>query len=162
MDQLQQFLTDWAHSKPELDLAPLAVLGRVTRLMSAFEQVRDEALAPFELKYGEFDVLATLRRQGAPYQLTPSVLYRSLLLSSGAISKRLDRLETAGLVTRTPDPQDKRGWLVSLTVAGLDKTEIALAAHTAAQQKLLAMISVDEQQMLAGILSGWLYQIENQ
>lgn len=160
MDQLQQFLDDWQRSKPDLDLMPLAVLGRVTRLMALFESIRDQALAPFELKYGEFDVLATLRRQGDPYTLSPTTLYRSLLLTSGAVSKRLDKLETAGLITRTPDPSDRRAWQISLTPLGLERLESALIAHTTAQQKMLALIPLAEQQQLAALLGNWLHQLE--
>lgn len=160
MDEIDGFLSQWQQSKPELDPMPLAVLGRIARLMAAFEQVRDAALAPHELKYGEFDVLATLRRQGEPYTLTPTELYRSLLLSSGAVSKRLDKLELAGLITRTPDPSDKRGWLVSLTAAGKEKLEAALQDHTAAQQTLLAKLPTEQQQQLAGLLRSWLQGIE--
>lgn len=160
MDQLQQFLDDWKHSKPDLDLMPLAVLGRVARLMAMFETVRDQALLPFDLKYGEFDVLATLRRQGEPYTLSPTVLYRSLLLSSGAISKRLDKLESAGLISRLPDPIDRRAWQVSLTAQGLLRVEDALQAHTRAQQAMLARIPDENQQQLAALLGNWLQQLE--
>lgn len=160
MDQLQQFLDDWKYSKPDLDLMPLAVLGRIARLMALFETVRDQALLPFDLKYGEFDVLATLRRQGEPYTLSPTVLYRSLLLSSGAISKRLDKLESAGLISRLPDPADRRAWQISLTAQGLLRVEEALQAHTRAQQAMLARIPAADQQQIAALLGNWLQQLE--
>ncbi len=161
MDQIDRIIAEWQHSQPSLDTTPLAVLGRIARLMGYFEQVRDSVLAQHQLKYGEFDVLLTLRRQGEPYTLSPSQLSQSLLLTSGGISKRIDKLENAGLVERLPDDADRRGVMIRLSDSGLAKVNQALTPHTDAQLDLLAHLPACDQQALATLLQRWLVALEN-
>lgn len=161
MDQIDRIIAEWQHSQPSLDTTPLAVLGRIARLMGYFEQVRDGVLAQHQLKYGEFDVLLTLRRQGEPYTLSPSQLSQSLLLTSGGISKRIDKLENAGLVERLPDDADRRGVMIRLSASGLAKVNQALIPHTDAQLDLLAHLPASDQQALATLLQRWLVALEN-
>lgn len=161
MDQIDRIIAEWQHSQPSLDTTPLAVLGRIARLMGYFEQVRDAVLAQHQLKYGEFDVLLTLRRQGEPYTLSPSQLSQSLLLTSGGISKRIDKLENAGLVERLPDDADRRGVMIRLSASGLAKVDQALTPHTNAQLDLLAHLPASDQQALAALLQRWLTALEN-
>lgn len=156
MDKIDLVLAQWQQARPDLDCRSMAVIGRLARLVTHLERPLAANFAAFGLKDGEFDVLATLRRHGAPYQLTPTALYTSLLLTSGAISKRLDRLETAGLIGRHPDPADRRGTLIRLTEQGLAVTDAALAAHVALQDTLLATLDDAEQADLARLLGKWL------
>lgn len=160
MDQIDRIIAEWQLSKPDLDTMPLAVLGRVARLMTFFETARDSVLARYGIKYGEFDVLVTLRRQGEPYCLTPTQLSQSLLLTTGGISKRLDKLELAGLIAREPDPNDRRGVTIRLTPAGRQLVDDALTPHTDAQLDLLASLPADAQQQLASLLRQWLTALE--
>ena len=160
MDQIDHIIAEWQHSKPTLDTAPLAILGRIARLMTHFEQRRDAVLAEYDLKYGEFDVLLTLRRQGEPYTLSPSQLSASLLLTSGGISKRLDRLEHSGLVLRQPGEHDRRAVSICLTDAGFALVERVLPAHTDTQLALLAALDAGSQQQLAALLRQWLHALE--
>ena len=97
----------------------MGVVGRILRLAAGLQRRGEESLAPFNLSMWQFDVLATLRRAGAPFRLSPTQLMRAVMLTSGAMTNRLDRLETAGLVRREPDPADRRGLQIVLTSQGL-------------------------------------------
>jgi DNA-binding MarR family transcriptional regulator len=113
------------------------------------------------LNSGEFDVLASLRRSGTPYQLTPTELFRTLMLSSGAMTNRLDRLEHAGLIVRLPDPSDRRGTLVGLTARGREIADVAVTAHVANEHRLLDTLSAEEQAQLAQLLRKLLVGLES-
>jgi DNA-binding MarR family transcriptional regulator len=130
----------------------MGVVGRISRASRYIGQFLQKNYARFGLNGGEFDVLATLRRNGAPYQLTPTALFSSMMLSSGAMTNRLDRLEKAGYIERKPDPNDRRGTLVTLTNQGLELIDLAVAAHIAHEQQLLASLTSDEQKLLADLL----------
>lgn len=138
---------------PELDASSMSVFGRMLRIMKNLSTVRAEALASFGFREGEFDVLATLRRAGPPYRLSPTELYKSLLVTSGAMTNRLNRLQDVGLIKRVADPGDKRSMLVTLTDTGLEKIEQALLVHTHTQNSLLASLDASQQQQLKMLLS---------
>ena len=117
-DQVDYIRSQWVKQKPEIDTSPMAVVGRISRISRHIDRLLQKNYSNFGLNGGEFDVLATLRRAGHPYQLIPTDMFNSMMLSSGAMTNRLDRLEKAGLIQRTPNPDDRRGILVGLTDKG--------------------------------------------
>jgi DNA-binding MarR family transcriptional regulator len=151
-DEVDELVAAWRAERPDLDVEPLQVLSRVTRLAIHTDRARRAAFASHGLEPWEFDVLAALRRHGPPYQLSPGALLRTTLVTSGTMTNRIDRLEEAGLVRRAPDPQDKRGVLVTLTTTGRSRADAALADLLAAEQDLLAGLSPIDRRTLAGLL----------
>lgn len=151
-DAVMLILAQWARERPELDVSPMGVIGRISRLSRIFEHEIQDVFARFGLHRGEFDVLATLRRAGAPYRLNPTELSSALMVSSGGMTARLDRLEGAGLVARQPDPNDRRGTHVGLTDAGLLLIDEAVTEHVANEHRLLSGLSDTERDMLAELL----------
>ncbi|MDF3843129.1 MarR family transcriptional regulator [Pseudomonas citronellolis] len=153
MDRATFAAEQWRQQLPGLDTAGMVVLGR---LAEAAQLIARDHLNPlfarFGLQPGEFDVLATLRRSGPPYRLTPTTLYEAAMISSGSMTNRLDRLEKAGLVQRLPNPEDGRGTLVGLSEAGLTLIDEAVNAHVANQRRVLAGLDAAEQVQLAGLL----------
>lgn len=147
-DHIDFVIGQWDNTMPELDVSSMKVFGRMLRLMKYVGKARAQALEPFGFREGEFDVLATLRRAGAPYCLSPTQLYKSLLVTSGAMTHRLSRLEQEGLIERIEDPQDKRSTLVGLTTQGQQRIEQALVVHTATQAAILATLSAAQQEAL--------------
>lgn len=154
MDRAARAAEQWQREKPQFDTGPMVLLGR---LGEAALMIARDRLSPvfrqFSLQPGEFDVLATLRRSGAPYMLTPTDLYEVTMISSGSMTNRIDRLEKAGLVRRTENPADKRGTLVCLTSAGTELIDAALEAHVANQHAVVAGLTVDEQADLSRLLA---------
>jgi DNA-binding MarR family transcriptional regulator len=130
----------------------MGVVGRVSRLARELEQRLEPVFARNGLEAGLFDVLATLRRAGEPYRMRPADLAQAVMLTSSGTTKRLDRLETAGLIVRRPDPQDRRGLLIELTPAGRQLIDAAVADHVAAEHRLLAALGPQDRDTLAGLL----------
>ncbi|MDE1186374.1 MAG: MarR family transcriptional regulator [Pantoea sp.] len=161
-DHVDFVTQQWASAMPELDASSMAIFGRMLRIMKHLAKTRAEALSPFGFRDGEFDVLATLRRAGSPFCLSPTQLYKSLLVTSGAMTNRLNHLEEAGLIARVADPQDKRSTLVALTVAGREKIEQALLVHTQTQNTLLAALEPAQRQQLSALLSQLLVASEHE
>jgi DNA-binding MarR family transcriptional regulator len=159
-DRIDSIVAQWVRERPDLDPAPIGVIARISRAARHLEQATDPVFAAYELTSGGFDVLAALRRSGAPFQLTPTALFNQLMLSSGAMTNRIDRLEIAGLVERLPDPYDRRCLLVALTTRGLEVIEAAIAAHLANEARLLAGISLEEREALASLLRKLLLSME--
>jgi DNA-binding MarR family transcriptional regulator len=154
MDRAARAIEQWRRERPDLDVSPMAVLGRLNEASSLIARERLAPLfARFGLQSGEFDVLATLRRSGQPYALTPTDLYEATMVTSGAMTARLDRLEKAGLILRGPHPNDRRGIVVQLTAKGLGLIEEALAAHVANEHKILAGLTSGERETLAKLLA---------
>jgi DNA-binding MarR family transcriptional regulator len=151
-DEVDDIVARWQAERPDLDVAPLHVLSRVSRLARHLDRARRAAFAAHALEAWEFDVLSALRRQGAPYQLSPGALLRATLVTSGTMTNRIDRLAARGLVRRHPDPQDKRGVLVELTGPGLRSVDAAMADLLDRERGLLAALPAGEQQDLAGLL----------
>ncbi|WP_192458443.1 MarR family winged helix-turn-helix transcriptional regulator [Musicola keenii] len=144
----------WRCERPDIDPFPMRVTGRLFEAALRLERDNLNPLfAQYELRPGEFDVLATLRRAGAPYALTPTQLYEALLISSGGMTNRLDRLEQAKLVERRRNPQDRRGTLVVLTDKGFDVMEVLLERHVENERQLLSSLSEEEQRLLDGLLA---------
>ncbi len=136
-DGVDRIIEQWGHERPDLDTTAMAVFGRVFRLAKVAGDEAERAYAAFGIGRPEFDVLATLRRSGAPYRLSPGALAASMMLSSGGTTARLDRLEKAGLVERVPSPTDRRSVLVHLTDRGRQVIDDAVGAGLAEQQRLL-------------------------
>ena len=151
-DEVDRLVEAWQRERPDLDVTPLEVLSRVTRLARHLDRARRSAFAAHELDSWEFDVLTALRRAGAPYELSPGRLVADTLVTSGTMTNRVDRLEARGLVDRRPDPGDRRGILVRLTPTGRRHVDAALEDLLAGERELLAGLAVDDQQTLAGLL----------
>lgn len=151
-DHVDVVISQWNSAMPELDASSMKIFGRMLRLIKHLGKIRAQAMAPFGFREGEFDVLATLRRAGKPYCLSPTALYTSLLITSGAITNRLNHLEQQGLIKRIADPLDKRSTLVSLTPLGLERIEEALVVHTATQEAVLKPLSGPQREQLESLL----------
>lgn len=153
MDRAGKAVAQWQRERPDLDVSPMAVLGRLNEAASLISRDRLAPLfARFGLQAGEFDVLATLRRSGPPFALTPTALYEATMVTSGAMTNRLDRLEKAGFITRIPHPQDRRGLLVQLTENGRELIDRAVEAHVENEHAILSALSPEERERLAGLL----------
>jgi DNA-binding MarR family transcriptional regulator len=160
-DHVDHILDQWSHQRPDLDVSPTGIIGRTSRLSRFLEHSIAELLATHGLNEPQFAVLAALRRAGPPHCLSPTDLYNSLLVSSGAMTNRLRRLEDAGLVKRMPDPRDGRSILVTLTSKGRRVIDEAVDAHTANEHRLLAALDRDERAILADLLRRLLLQFED-
>lgn len=151
-DEVDRLVAAWRQERPDLDVTPLQVLSRVSRLSRHLERARRAAFAEHGLEPWEFDVLTALRRAGDPYEMSPGALLRATLVTSGTMTNRIDRLTAAGLVTRNPDPDDRRGVLVRLTAKGLGRVDAAFADLLRREQDLLAALGRQQQQDLSGLL----------
>ncbi|MFC9337780.1 MarR family winged helix-turn-helix transcriptional regulator [Streptomyces sp. NPDC057020] len=152
-DAVDAIADQWAVVRPDLDTVPMAVFGRIYRLSNAMRGRVDKAYAPYGLALGEFDVLATLRRSGEPYTLSPRELTATLMITTGGMTGRLDKLEKAGLVTRSPDPHDRRGLRVTLTEQGRELVDQSVTAGLAQQREALeGALDEEEAAQLAGLL----------
>jgi DNA-binding MarR family transcriptional regulator len=151
-DEVDRLVEAWQRERADLDLRPMEVLSRVTRLGHHLDRARRQAFAEHRIESWEFDVLAALRRAGAPYELSPGRLLRETLVTSGTMTNRVDRLAARGLVERLPDPHDRRGVLVRLTEAGRTTVDGALEGLLGREQALLGGLAADEQRVLAGLL----------
>lgn len=151
-DEVDELVAGWHAERPDLDLEPLHVLSRVSRLARHLDRARRAAFAAHGLGPWEFDVLSALRRQGRPYQLSPGALLRATLVTSGTMTNRVDRLTEAGLVSRHPDPADKRGVLVQLTERGRAVADAALADLLDHERELLAGLGPAQRERLADLL----------
>ncbi len=151
-DEVDELVAGWRAERPDLDTEPLQVLSRVSRLARHLDLARRTAFAAHDLEAWEFDVLSALRRQGPPYQLSPGALLRATLVTSGTMTNRIDRLAEAGLVSRHPDPLDKRGVLVQLTGRGQIVADAALADLLDRERQLLGSLDPEQQAQLAGLL----------
>jgi DNA-binding MarR family transcriptional regulator len=159
-DQVDRIVQGWRRERPELDVAALALLARLFRTAQLADAALGQQLATHGLQPGWFDLLAALRRAGAPYELTPTQLMRTTMLSSGGMTKRLDRLTDAGLIERRPDPTDRRGTLVRLTRRGKTTIDTLLPIHLVNEQQLLAPLSPAQQRMLDELLRSLLAGLE--
>lgn len=162
MDRAEHALAQWRAERPDLDATSMVVMGRLQEAALVIARDRLNPLfARYGMQPGEFDVLATLRRSGAPYALTPTALYDALMMSSGGMTARIDRLQKAGWVERRPNPADGRGTLVALTDAGRVLIDEAVVAHIDNQRALLAALSEAEQVQLSELLGKLLAGLED-
>ncbi len=151
-DEVDLILAAWARELPAADVTPLGSLSRISRLAKHLDRARREAFAAHQLEVWEFDVLAALRRQGSPYELSPGELIRQTLSTSGTMTNRVNRLAARGLVVRQPNTDDRRGVRVRLTTAGRERVQGALADLLAFERRVLAAIEPDEREQLATLL----------
>ena len=151
-DGVDTIIEQWRAARPDLDPSPIGVIGRISRLARELEARLEPVYRDHGLESGWHDVLATLRRSGPPFALRPSDLTGTLMLTSSGTTKRLDKLEQAGLIARTPDPEDRRAVLITLTDAGKELIDGVTAAHLANEANLLASLSDAEQARLADLL----------
>ena len=152
IDEVDVLVDAWRRERPDLDVAPLEVLSRVSRLARHLDLARREAFAAHDLEPWEFDVLAALRREGAPYTLSPGRLLQVTLVTSGTMTNRIDRLEAKGLVARVPDPNDGRGVQVVLTEAGRTRVDDALTDLLAHEREILSALPAHDRDELADLL----------
>jgi DNA-binding MarR family transcriptional regulator len=151
-DEVDRIVAAWRRERPDLDVSPLEVLSRVDRLSRHLDRARRAAFAAHGLESWAFDVLAALRRAGAPYQLSPGQLVTQTLVTSGTMTNRVDRLAAQGLVQRFPDPGDRRGVLVRLTDAGRERVDSAVADLVRREHQLLGQLDDDERDALVRTL----------
>jgi DNA-binding MarR family transcriptional regulator len=142
----------WARERPDLDTAAKAVTQRIGRAARHIERAVDQVFEPFGLDPHEFYVLGVLRRAGSPFRLTPTALARTLLLTPGSVTYRINRLEQASLVTRIPDPADRRGVFVELTPRGLELADRAIEALAEAEARIVEPLEPRERRELARLL----------
>ena len=159
-DPVDEILAQWQRERPDLDVSPMGIIGRMTRLSKHLKQEIGKTFALFGLNPGEFDVLATLRRSGKPYQLSPTELYNSMMVSSGTMTNRIDGLEKAELVRRMPDPSDRRGTLIQLTDKGLALIEETVTAHVANEHRILKALEPDELETFTVLMRKLLISLE--
>jgi len=151
-DEVDRIVAAWARERPDLDVTPLTVLSRVTRLARYLDLARRGSFARHGLDTWEFDVLSALRRAGAPYRLSPGVLLTQTLVTSGTMTNRIDRLTERGLVERGPSPADRRGVLVELTPLGLARVDDAMADLLTIERGLLGELAAADRVRLADLL----------
>ena len=151
-DEVDRIVAAWARERPDLDVTPLTVLSRVSRLARHLDLARRGAFARHGLETWEFDVLSALRRAGAPYRLSPGALLTQTLVTSGTMTNRIDRLAERGLVERGPSPDDRRGVLVALMPPGLARVDDALADLLTVERGLLQDLTEPDRLRLAELL----------
>jgi DNA-binding MarR family transcriptional regulator len=151
-DEVDRIVEAWSRERPDLDFSPLQVLSRVGRLSKHLDRARRTAFAASGLEPWEFDVLAALRRAGAPYQLSPKALLQQTLVSSGTMTNRIDGLVTRQLVERRTDPHDGRGVLVVMTDLGREAVDAAISELIAGEAELLEALSRADQERLSALL----------
>ncbi|MCZ0206568.1 MarR family winged helix-turn-helix transcriptional regulator [Streptomyces achromogenes] len=151
-DPVDTIVEQWARVRPDLDTRAMEVFGRIFRLSRAMGDRMERAYRPYGISRGEFDVLATLRRSGEPYTLSPRELSATLMLTTGGTTGRLDKLERAGLLRRSPDPHDRRGLKVTLTEEGLRLIDEAVGAGLAEESAALTALDAEQAGQLADLL----------
>lgn len=160
MDAIDRVVDQWLKEKPDLDTQPMAIMGRLMRIAKHMETRVAELHKRYDLKMGEFDVLATLRRSGAPYCLTPSALIESMMLTSGAMTNRLDKLERKGLISREHSKEDRRSVTVALTSAGLQLIDNLIGEHVEVQRDFIRGLGDEEKMQVNKALKVLLPQFE--
>lgn len=151
-DHVDDIVQQWRNERPDLDVSPMHVIGRLSRIAQQVDRKLEENFARHGLDSGSFDVLATLRRNGTPYTLSPKDLAASAMITSSAVAQRLNRLEERGLITRARSSIDGRGTEVTLTAKGREAVDTTLPAHLATEEDLLAGLSADELRTLSKLL----------
>jgi DNA-binding MarR family transcriptional regulator len=159
-DRSERIQAEWQRERPDLDVSTQSLIGRLHRLALALTAELTPVFDQHGLGEGDFDVLAALRRAGDPYERTPTELARTTMITSGATTKRIDRLEAAGLVVRRRRDDDGRGRVVALTAEGLERIDAAFTDHIANEHRLVADLSSDEREHLAALLRTWLRQVD--
>lgn len=159
-DRVHTIENQWHEEIPELETESMACIGRLNQVFRHIERRLSENYTDFGLNSGEFDVLATLKRSGSPYQLKPTELYNTLMITSGAMTNRIDTLEKKGLVKRENDPEDRRAMYVVLTEKGHELIQRAVFSHVALEKVLLDALKEEEVHALSDLLSKLLISYE--
>lgn len=159
-DRIDIILEEWQQELPQLDTSALGIIGRVLRIARLLEKHRESVLVEYGLNVWSFDVLATLRRQGQPFRLKPTELYSLLMLSSGAMTNRIDRLEQDGIVTRVRDAEDRRSVMVQLTPKGIQLADTVMPILFEKEKQLLSQFTADELQLSIPMLRKLLMLLE--
>lgn len=152
MDAIDKVIAQWANEKPTMNTGPMAIMGRLLRIAKHLECDISALHKQHDLKMGEFDVLSTLRRSGAPHKLTPSELMNSMMLTSGAMTNRLDKLESKGLIIREHSKEDRRSVMISLTENGFVLIDVLIEEHAALQENLFSALDEKQQQQISLLL----------
>ncbi|MFC4214733.1 MarR family winged helix-turn-helix transcriptional regulator [Pseudophaeobacter arcticus] len=153
MEHVDFITGQWARERPDLDVSAMGIIGRVARLYLAYQEGMQATFARFGLNAAKFDVLATLRRSGAPYRLSPGDLLKATMVASGTMTNRISRLEAEGLVLRQINPQDSRSFLIELSAEGLALIDQVVEEHVATQERLLAAMPKEERSAFKILLS---------
>ena len=161
-DAVDVIVEQWRRERPDLDPTAKEITGRIVRLASLFEQAYSGTFQPLGLNDGDYGVLAPLRRAGAPHQLTPTELAKHRMMTSGGMTAALDRLERKGLVTRVPNPDDRRGSLVRLTDSGRDVIDEAMTQHVLTEHRLVSGLDVREREQLRLLLRKLLNAVDGE
>ncbi|MES5098117.1 MarR family transcriptional regulator [Agrobacterium sp. BA1120] len=159
-DHVDRILAQWAKARPDLDVEPMGIMGRLHRLSTHLGREVEAVLLQHGLSSSAFDVLATLRRAGKPYRLSPGELLDMTMVSSGTMTNRIDQLEKAGLVERINNPEDRRSVLIALTDKGFAVVDEAVTAHVANQHRLIAAVSEDDRREFNRLLKVFLADLE--
>ena len=160
MDHVDRILAQWATERPDLDVGPMGLFGRLKRLTDHLQAEIDAVYRKHGLSFAAFDVLATLRRSGPPYALSPTDLINWTMVTSGTMTNRIDRLQTQGLIERRPNPDDGRSTVVALTEAGFALIDMVINEHVANQHRLIAQLPEDLRAGFEDGLRAWLASFE--
>lgn len=152
MDHVDRIIAQWAAERPDLNTSPMALIGRLKRVSVHLGHEMGKTFAAHGLSAADFDMLATLRRSGAPYRLSAGALMDSTMVTSGTMTHRIARLVKQGLVDRVPNPDDGRGVLIALTASGLQRIEAAVTDHVATQARLVSDLTAEDQAALIALL----------
>ncbi|MEU9719778.1 MarR family transcriptional regulator [Streptomyces sp. NPDC047976] len=161
LDRVARIQADWRRERPDLDVGPQAVIGRLHRLAGRLTEELSLVYGRYGLGEGEFDVLCALRRAGEPYERAPGELAAHTMVTTGAMTKRIDRLERAGLVTRRRADDDQRGRIVALTGPGRELIDQAFADHMRNERHLLDLLTPAEAASLEALLTSWLSRMDH-
>lgn len=159
-DAVDHILAQWARERPDLDVTPMGLIGRLGRLRAHLTRAHETAFQRHGLNGASFDLLATLRRSGPPFRLSPSDLLDTMMITSGTMTNRIDQLEKQGLVERLPHPDDRRALLVALTVKGRDVIDAAVTDHVENQHRLVETLTPPERAALDALLRRYLTAFE--
>ncbi len=162
MDKVDNIIKQWNKERPDLNVNSMELIGRIKKVNGHLVKEMDKTFAAHDLNHASFDVLATLRRSGKPYALSPNELLSTMMITSGTMTNRIDRLVKAGLVDRIANPNDGRGFIISLTKAGFSLIDKTVSAHATTQTKLTSGLLDKEQKQLNELLSKFLRSFENQ
>ncbi len=161
MDRIDKILAQWRRERPDLDATAMGLFGRLRNLALHLSREMEKTFGRFGLNAANFDMLATLRRSGEPYTLSPSDLMETMMVSSGTMTNRIDQLERAGLVARSQNPDDGRSFLISLTPKGFELIDAAVTAHVETQKRLISTLSEGERTALDRLLRNYLADFES-
>jgi len=160
MDHVDKILAQWHQERPDLDVGPMGLIGRLKRLHDRLSTELERIYSSHGLNGASFDVLATLRRSGIPYELSPTELINWTMVTSGTMTNRLDRLENKGLIERRTNPKDRRSSVIALSKKGFELIDMVVTEHVKNQHRLLSALDANSRQQLNSIFAIWLFELE--